>query len=284
MNSIEYAKYLKEKEMNTTSWNKYLAETWGNYLPPIRPYFEELDIFRKHIIEYKSINPTPSVLILGSTPELRDLVNNLKLIPTIVDYSEKNYIAMGMLKKTDGSENFINLNWLDFTPNQQFDIILSEAAFNVLDAESSKILYSKCRSWLKASGKLLAKNWVRISNHYCPINELITNFRQSLSNHFGFYSSTCIPLMLCFYDYTIERITLKNFNNECQKLFENGRITREEWDTISVHSYENVDLQLYIPDVYDFINDIVNLFYIEQIYDIKVAYSEYHPIFILSRR
>jgi len=270
--------------MNTTSWNNYLAETWNKYLPPIRPYSKEIEILREYIIKYKKVVSSPSVLILGSTPELRDLVNELGLIPFVVDYSHDNYITMGTLKRILGEETFINMNWLDYSPNQQFDIILSEAAFNVIDADSSKILYLKCSNWLKPDGILLAKNWIRFSNRHIPVNELITSYRQSLYYEFGFYSYTCIPLMLCFYDYKNERITLKDFNNECKKLFESEIITHEEWDSIAIHEYENVDLQLYIPDMFRFINDISEHFYIKSVQNINIAYSEYHPIIILSRR
>lgn len=268
----------------TTSWNNYLAGTWGKYLPPIRPYTEEIDILRQYLVEYKETPPSLEILILGSTPELRDLVNEVGLTPTVVDYSEDNYTAMGTLKKIVGKEIFINSNWLSYNPVQQFDFILSEAAFNVLDSQSSKKLYAKCKDWLKPGGKLLAKNWVRISNRKGEAEDLISNFRCQPEHQFGFYSFACIPLMLCFYDFSVERITLKDFSNECRNLFEKGKIKQAEWDTIGIHEYENVDLQLYIPDVYEFINDISNHFYIEQIHDIKRAYSEYHPIFVLTRR
>ncbi|GHU48885.1 hypothetical protein FACS1894127_0550 [Clostridia bacterium] len=271
--------------MNTTTWNNYLAQTWDKYLPPIRPYGEEIEVFRTWIQDYVDCeNRAPDILILGSTPELRDLVSEFKIIPTVVDFSSDNYFAMGTLRSTQTKEVFIESDWMELEEKSQFDLILSEAALNVVDAASSKTLYSKCNNFLRTGGKLFAKNWLRTTNKPYAVEYLIEASRSVPTFKFGFYSSVCIPLMLCFYDYCNEEIQLKAFRNCCKNLFDEGFITQCEWETIAVHKYEKVDLQLYIPSIFDFINDITDYFYIDQVCDVGIGFSEYHPMFKLTRR
>ena len=93
------------------TWNNYLAITWDKYLPPIRPYVEECEIFKAYLnIFIKQNGKTPKVLILGSTPELRDVAYSCGIEPVVVDYSKDNYEAMGTLCKVAGNDRFVESN------------------------------------------------------------------------------------------------------------------------------------------------------------------------------
>lgn len=94
--------------MNSTSWNNYLAMTWDKYLPLIRPYFEELSVIKTYIQQYIiTYENKPKVLILGSTPELRDVVYEYGIIPTVVDFSKDNYEGMSLLRRLSGDDKFV---------------------------------------------------------------------------------------------------------------------------------------------------------------------------------
>lgn len=270
--------------MNNATWNNYLAKTWNKYLPPIRPYYEELSIFKKYIKRFIENNgKKPNVLILGSTPELRDIVYEYDIIPTVVDFSKENYEGMSLLRRLAGKDVFIEKNWLEITPDDgEFDFIFSEAAYNVLSETSAKQLYKKSANLLKKNGKIVAKEWVRFSNHSIPVDQLIKNYRAS-ENAFGFYAYACIPLMLNYYDFNKEKITLRELDNQVRELFSKGYITEKEYETISVHEYQNVDLELYIPLINQFMSDMNAITKLINIHNINIAYSEYHPIFIYER-
>lgn len=269
--------------MKKATWNYYLAQTWNTYLPPIRPYLEELLIIKQQITEFITNNSLkPKVLILGSTPELRDILYEFDIQPTVIDYRKENYMVMSELLNKKGVDRFVEMNWLDMAFDKEFDIILSEAAFNVVPYNTIKELYKRIYKSLKDDGLLIAKNWVRFSN-VCPsLDKLIKEYR-SCNKNIGFYSYTCIPLMLCFYDYSMECIKVRTLSHKCKELFRNNLINELEWESISIHNYEEVDLHIYIPLIHDFINDINPHFEISKIFDIKIAHSEYHPLFILKK-
>lgn len=271
--------------MNSTSWNNYLAITWDKYLPPIRPYFEELSIFKTYIQRYiKMYNAKPKVLILGSTPELRDVVYEYEITPTVVDFSKENYEGMSLLRRLKGSDTFIKKNWLDLNDcDGQFDFIFSEAAFNVLPKESSKKIYQIISKLLTAQGIVVAKEWIRFSDKPLSIEHIIEEYRSS-TNSYGFYSFTCIPLMLNLYDYENDRITLRSLDKGAQKMLSEGKINQQEYDTIGIHDYQNVELELYIPKIDEFEQDVNEYLDLIAIHNVNIAHSEFHPIFVLERK
>lgn len=271
--------------MNNTSWNNYLAVTWDKYLPPIRPYFEELSIFKAYIQQYiKTHTDKPQVLILGSTPELRDIVYEYEIIPTVVDFSKENYDGMSLLRRLNGTDRFIEKNWLDLDENNgQFDFIFSEAALNVLPKESSRKMLQIISRMLKPEGIVVAKEWIRFSDKLYSIQQLIEEYRNS-PNSYGFYSFTCIPLMLNMYDYENDRITLKCLDLGAQKMLSEGQITKQEYDTIGVHEYQNVELELYIPSIFEFEQDAREYLDLVAIHNVNIAHSEFHPIYVFERK
>ena len=269
----------------STSWNNYLAMTWDKYLPPIRPYDSELNYFKRVVQEYISRkNSLPSVLILGSTPELRDVVYGFGIQPTVVDYDKDNYKAMSLLLKSQGNDTFFEMNWLDLNTLVvgQFDYIFSEAAFNVLGHADALKLYQICHSLLNRGGQLVAKQWIRFCNEKPCVEDLIDQYRHS-DNSRGFYSHTCIPLMLCFYDYEQERITLKHLDDCVSHLLAEGKINKCEQSTIGIHEYQNVNLVLYIPRLIDFLLDVQNWFHLVSVKVVPTPFSEYHTIFVLEK-
>lgn len=273
--------------MKKATWNNYLAKTWDKYLPPIRPYPEEAAIFKQYIAEFKKNNgKNPSILILGSTPELRDIVYEFDIIPTVVDFSRENYEGMSLLLRNKGTDNFIEKNWLDmesYNNIEQYDFIFSEAAFNVLNVRSAKQMYPICSTFLKHNGKLIAKEWIRFSNTRPILDDLIKDYRCS-NSALGFYSYLCIPLMLQFYDFENEVIALKDLDREIKKIFTSGKITLNEQMSVGIHEYKNVDLELYIPSILEFMNDLEKYLNLSMIHIIHIAHAEFHPIFVYERR
>ena len=272
--------------MNNATWNNYLALTWDKYLPPIRPFPEELDIIKKYISVFIDENlRKPDVLVLGSTPEFRDILFEYEIMPVVVDFSKDNYEGMSALVRNRGKEVFIKSDWMEMEKcigQNKFDFILSEAAFNVVSRDLAKKLYEICFGLLKDKGIMLIKEWIRFSNEKIELGKMLAEYRKSINSR-GFYSHLCIPLILHFYDYNNEKIVLKEFDYRLKKLYEAAVITSKEWETISIHGYQNVDLQLYIPQISDFLNDMSLGGRLVNMHVIDKPNAQYHPIFVYGR-
>jgi len=273
-----------EKMEAHPTWNEYLAKTWKKYLPPIRPAPEELAIFGRLLereLQNKRSNIT--VLILGSTPELRDLVLSHHLVPTVVDYSEANYLALTTLMAQRGKEHFVNQNWPNMEIGETFDVILSEAASTVVSCKMNDRFFERMHAHLKPDGVMLAKTWVRPNNQRPDMIALIADYRERLS-HKDFYSAICLPLFVHFYDYEKEVVAVRYMSAQMKDLHDRGVITDSEWETIHRHEYKKVTLELYIPYIDDIRTLMSKHFYIEDIIPAGFDYSEYHPIFVLRPR
>lgn len=271
--------------MASPTWTDEMAARWGAFPPPIRPYGEEVALMKQLVEQRMQEVDGVRLLVLGSTPELRDLAADLGLVPTVVDYSRQHYDALTKLMVRQGTpENFIQSNWLEFHATEKYDIVLSEAAFNVVDRQDSDALYQQCFNWLKPDGLLLAKTWVRPPGVSQPLENLLVDFRNTEEEAFGFYSHACIPLILCFYNYEDESILLSDFAAGCERAYASDLIGRSEWMSIAMHSYESSNLRLYIPQEHALLSSLDPLFRLDQVMTIEAANARYHPIYVLTRR
>ncbi len=267
--------------MNTT-WNNYFAKIWGGIQPPVRPYDEEVRIFKKYIQNYiEKNNKTPDVLILGSTPELRDVAYMFDIIPTVVDYSQENYDLMSQLTTIDGKDNFINCNWLDLLEQNDvntYDFILGEAAFNVIRPEATSKLAHICRVLLKSDGHLILKEWIRFSDMKPDLMSLIEEYRNENSTR-EFYFYLCSALQLYYYDYEKEVVQVRWIDKGLRELYEANIISKNEQMSIGKFNYQHVNLNLYIPRIENFLHEMNDFYNVKELHTVQIAFAETHPIF-----
>jgi len=95
-------------------WTLDMANAWKRMTPPIRPSRYDLAVFKQFLKQkVKDKGKNIKVLILGSTPEFRDLVNSKGLTAYVCDYNKDNYEALGLLKKTKGE--FVHENGIFYS-------------------------------------------------------------------------------------------------------------------------------------------------------------------------
>lgn len=107
------------------NWHTINEEKWRMFRPPFRPSENDIKNYSYYI---KKISPK-NVLILGSTPELRDLTSKLKIKTFIMDYSVNMILVMSKFLKVAKPENeiWIRSNWFDQNINiKSFDIIIGD--------------------------------------------------------------------------------------------------------------------------------------------------------------
>lgn len=98
------------------------------------------------------------VLLLGSTPELRDMLAEFPMIRlTLIDYDFAMTKAMTELMATDGlAETWIEGDWLTVPlPALHYDAVLSDLVLGNLEPERQVELIRRVHGLLKASGRWL---------------------------------------------------------------------------------------------------------------------------------
>ena len=111
------------------------TELWETYEPPIRPSQGELLIYDLALSAQAGQPYSKRALVLGDSPELRDLLASHKYHITVVANDFDAIIAMNQLLeyKGDRQEKVVIMDWqdMDFT-DQSFDIIVSDWGLNSL--------------------------------------------------------------------------------------------------------------------------------------------------------
>lgn len=153
-----------------------IVERWKAMPVGIRPPQSDISVYKQAIL---ATNPQPdaAVLLLGSTPELRDLILQLKLKLTSCDVDMIFWQAMSKLLSFEGEEEFIHTNWLELDSDRQYNFIIGDCPLNMLTWEEIQELVSKFHKMLNKNGRII----LRLQS----INEELTmdTLRQAIADY-----------------------------------------------------------------------------------------------------
>lgn len=264
------------------TWTKKMAEVWKNYQPPIRPSAQTLKVIEGYLNQkIKQKGQETKVLILGSTPEFRDLVLKKNLIPTVVDYSEDNNRALGSLKKVKkGQEIFVKQDWRKLKLDEKFDLVLAEASLTVLAKKDVPGFLKRVKDLLALDGYFLAKTWIRPSPKKQDLQQILRDYRKNYANRI-FYTVAMGPLYSYFYNQKKNSIALKDFQAKLEKLYQQGILRQKEIQSTRCLGYKDLPLKLYIPLKSEIIKLMEKHFKIQAIKPSGFCNSKYFPVFVL---
>lgn len=134
---------------------------WENISFPNRPTEKEIEIYRTFAAG--ASGEIPRILILGATPELRDLAAGIKMQAFVCDASP--LMPYGMAKflrfaKTK-DEIWIKANWLDVPfEDNFFDIIAGDLSLRHVDPQTQERFLNKIYRILKPGGRLIIRTHI----------------------------------------------------------------------------------------------------------------------------
>src|SRR3989338_9973920 len=158
-------------------WDGIAARIWRYSRTPSRPHKSDIAFIEgiiKNLIRHKK----PKVLILGSTPELRDICIKYGLIPTVVDYSRYNFKHLKGQMKRRGKEILVVQDWRKMNLNKKFDIILGDLSLNMVGFKDQKIILRKLSKLAESKGFIAHRTWLYEESRYASLNELIEAHRK----------------------------------------------------------------------------------------------------------
>ncbi len=138
-------------------WERQI-DSWDQMISPIRPSKGDCKIYQDYLGRKEG---TERVLILGSTPEIRDLVAQFpKSKIYVADFSHQ--MISGMLKFTrhanPAREIWIKDDWLSlFLPERSFDVIIGDLVLQQISPENEKVFLKKVSSLLKKDGIFISR-------------------------------------------------------------------------------------------------------------------------------
>lgn len=140
-----------------------------------------MDIYEESVKEVKNNIKNPHVLILGATPEIRDLVLDYKMNLTILDQSKEMIEKMNSLMKNKNSDlEKIELgNWLSKPfPDDSFDLVLGDGVSNNIEYRKQESFFEEIKRVLKKNGVMLLREGVLKKDIPCiSVQEALTDYR-----------------------------------------------------------------------------------------------------------
>jgi len=187
----------------------------SNRIPPFAPSKNEVGLYRKYVLFVKNDPNLPKrALILGATPELRDIAIENGLESVAVDVSKQMMEKFSALMEKSGNilDKRIISDWLNIDfPENYFGIIMGDASFNNLATkeDNESLAYICCRV-LNKGGFLILRQVVYQSDYrgYMDIQKLANDFHNGkiswadffMEMRFNIFKDKIYDAKLCQYD------------------------------------------------------------------------------------
>jgi len=258
------------------------------------PIPEEISIYRTWLKRAIKNKKEPKVLILGATPELRDLCLGLELATFSADISWDVIDAMTKVMRTQGNEKeiIINTNWLDldkYLKANLFDVVMGDISISNLRAEEQKRLLGIIYKLLRKNGYFISRCDIFLPNKKRKsFEEIYSDYLSRKTNWLGFIVEYCWygPKRGEIYNaksgFTDFKKMFSYFFCELKekkpKLRDNDL---EKFENLISHG-KNVIHVVFPKEIFE--KMLKKYFRIVTIEKIKYTFSEFHPIYILKKK
>ena len=154
----DFSQY-KIKEWDDKNSVRNMARRKGT----VAPSKAELNFYKKHCAAIARRVKSPRMLVLGPTPEIRDIGLRLGFKVTAVDMNKRILDLMKpFLRVKDRSGETVMLdNWLAVPLlKNNFDVVIGDVSFNNLAAKDIPFMFKRVHGWMKSGGFFILRNIV----------------------------------------------------------------------------------------------------------------------------
>lgn len=136
-------------------WNYTDFKIWNKLAPPWRPSNKDISNYKIVISQFKP----KETLVLGSTPEIRDLLCSLKTRVSLVDSSLNMVEQMEkLMKKKNSKEKWLIDDWqkVDISKGS-FDLIIGDLVLRLIPYKNQEKFLKKISLFLKKDGFFITR-------------------------------------------------------------------------------------------------------------------------------
>ncbi len=254
---------------------------WKHYLPPARASPSDLKFIKKKILEKgKGVK----ILVLGATPEYRNLCGELGAPVTLFDFSKRNVDYLAQEVKNRPQERFIEGNWIKDIVEEKFDIILADNVINVIKKSDVESLFKNVSGMLKIGGLFMPRTYVRDKGERYTPEEAIREYREERKGQ-KLYSATVRNLHMSVYDFKNDRHLFSDVWKAIKQLYEKGVITKHEFEEYRKLGHEGRNFQFYIPLREELDKKMEKFFKIkDRFYGSEKYLKDQFPLYVLTKK
>ncbi|MBD3312829.1 methyltransferase domain-containing protein [Candidatus Woesearchaeota archaeon] len=244
-------------------WSEEFVHHWKYFIGPARPGPSELEKIRQKILEK---GEDAKVLILGSTSEYRNLLGELGIPVTLIDFKRYNYEHLSDEVENMPQERFIEGDWLSTVLDEKFDIILADNVLNIVCKKDLRELLKNVSKMLEPNGYFLPRTYIRRKGEKIDPVKVIEKYREKRDGE-SFYTWTARDLYIAVYDTEKDCATLKDVWTLIKSLHDKGLFTDRELEEWRKNSFENRELTFYMPSEDDLDKALKEFFRIVEVFN-----------------
>lgn len=262
--------------MPEVGWTERVAKEWRRYKTPSRPSRSEIIIYEKF---FKQLPMGSKVLILGSTPEIRDLAAKCRMNVTICDWSEDICKALKLLmKRSNAPENFHKQDWREMNLDQSFDMIIGDCATTVVPYTDLDTVLRNIEKSLKPDGIAVQRIWVRHKDQKYSLKGIENRFvKKPWKIHW--YTWMLFPVFLHYYNTEKESLSGEEMHENLKKDCNNGTVPEELVKMFSLVKNHKTSNNVLLKA--DLENLLKKYFIIDEVLHGKDNFRRNAPIYIL---
>ncbi|MDP1884548.1 MAG: hypothetical protein Q8L10_04210 [Candidatus Moranbacteria bacterium] len=254
----------------------------SNRIPPFAPSQKEQEFYKKYCERVAKSSSLPKrALILGATPELRDIAIGAGLESVAVDISEEmmKKFSVFMEKQEDVLDKKIIKNWLEMDlPPGHFGLIMGDASLNNLATiEDNEKMVEICGNILARGGYFVMRQIFYTEDYdgYTDPRAVVGDYRANKISWEDFFMELRIN------SFKDKVYSSKNFQYDAGKVFDlieeickDGLITKPEYERIN--TFRNNLINSFYPK-YEFVKmaEYRKFKLLEEYHDKQFLFSNY---------
>lgn len=214
-----------QKDKYFAPWKDY-AKQWGKYCAsPGSPSDQAISVYRK-FIKKTGYKKGIKILILGATPELRDLVQEFTKEVTLVDINWEMISEMTkLLKKPNNQEIWIKADWLKIPiMDKYFQIVLGDLVLGNVEYNKQSQLLSEVKKVLVPQGYFIQKIQLLPNKWPYTLEQTLNLYKNTTPNKKRAMEAFC-DMLNCTYNATEHTISSSRIKQGLRKYFENSKFS-----------------------------------------------------------
>ena len=212
---------------------KSIAAKWKHHCPPGIPSEDDQKLYEELMLEGLEGKEKKKVLVLGATPEIRNIIAKHDDIDvTIIDQNMEMILAMTeLMTKENKNEKWIQGNWLtvDYF-NHYFDVVMGDLVICNILKDNQEQFISQIKRFLKHGGYWISRIY-SICNYteFKSVNQLLKEYDQKDKIGDFEISEFLRQAGITYWNDKTQHIELKYLGEELKSIMEN----QEKWNELS---------------------------------------------------
>lgn len=224
------------RSLNKQTWDK-LAKEWSVQTPPWRPTVKELCIYEEKISRAVAKKKKPKALVLGATPELRDICAKLKIDTYIADINPNMVRGMNeLLEISPGLEPVEICNWLELPyEDESFDVVLCDHGIQHITYDDWDRFLREVRRVIKKQGYFVNSVFSLSESEKISVGKVVDIYRNNLfSREYKYYYMNRLIFSLADHRGIKHLKYCEEVNREYLELLKKKKISQKEYDFLKV--------------------------------------------------